>query len=62
MKNRRREERRSGADRRGADRRANQYHGRFLIGLGGPDLDVERRQELRRHVYRRSLFNRRAAA
>jgi len=61
MRNRRQQERRSGADRRGADRRANLFQGRFLIGLGGPGLDVERRNDLRRRVYRRAISNRRAA-
>jgi len=30
------------------------------MGLGGPNLSLERRQTLRRIDYRRSLFNRRA--
>jgi len=30
------------------------------MGLGGSDLNLERRQTLRRIDYRRSLFNRRA--
>jgi len=37
------------------------HRGRFLMGLGGPDLNHERRQTLRRIDYRRSLFNRRVA-
>ena len=61
MKNRRRRQRRTGSDRRLFERRAIRHRGRFLMGLGGIDLNYERRQTLRRIDYRRSLFNRRAA-
>jgi len=61
MRDRRRDQRRTGADRRSTERRAMAHRGRFLMGLGGPDLSVERRELLRRHNYRRSLINRRVA-
>ena len=61
MRDRRRHQRRTGADRRSTERRATAHRGGFLMGLGGPDLSVERRELLRRHDYRRSLINRRAA-
>ena len=60
MKERRRRLRRSGSDRRTFERRAPRHRGRLLMGLGGFDLNLERRQFLRRIDYRRSLFNRRA--
>jgi len=60
MKDRRRHERRTGADRRSTERRATRHRGRFLMGLGGSDLNMERRQTLRRYDYRRRLINRRA--
>jgi hypothetical protein len=60
MKERRRHQRRTGAERRSWERRAFVRHGRFLMGLGGADLSEERRQILRRHDYRRSVTNRRA--
>jgi hypothetical protein len=61
MKDRRRRLRRSGSDRRSFERRALRHRGSFLMGLGSPDLNIERRHILRRIDYRRSLFNRRAA-
>ena len=59
MRERRRHQRRTGAERRSWERRAMVHRGRFLMGLGGADLSVERRQTLRRTEYRRSVNNRR---